>query len=181
MNIPAQKLKAIILYFCEKTEPKFLGKVKLMKLFYYLDFAHVKKYGCPVTFDNYVKLEHGPIPSVIKNMVDDAECDPDVSVLSDIINIEHKEGTEMHRIVPRRKLQTSDVDLLSKTEIEVLDNICQRFGEKNTDFIEQASHKESPWLKSAMYMDIPYTMAAQDKDCLVDEDTIKFCMQIFKP
>ena len=54
MKIPMPKLKAILLYFGTYTDNRFLGKVKLMKLFYFLDFMHVKKYGTPVTYDTYV-------------------------------------------------------------------------------------------------------------------------------
>jgi hypothetical protein len=65
MNIPIQKLKAMILFFATFTDPRLLGKKKLMKLFYFADFGHVKRYASPITYDNYVHLEHGPIPSAI--------------------------------------------------------------------------------------------------------------------
>ena len=102
MSIPLLKLKAILLYFCQNTDPKFLGKVKLMKLFYFLDFTHVKKYGSPVTFDTYVHLEHGPIPSTIKNLIDDACDDIDHSILADTIYCENVEGISMKRILSKR-------------------------------------------------------------------------------
>ena len=87
MMIPIKKLKAVILFFGTHTDTKFLGKVKLMKLFYFLDFMHVKNYGSPVTYDNYINLEHGPIPSAIKNLVDTATDDVDNSLLADTISI----------------------------------------------------------------------------------------------
>jgi hypothetical protein len=66
---PIPKLKAMIRYFATYTDPRSLGKKKLMKLFYFADFEHVKKYASPITFDNYVHLEHGPVPSTILNLV----------------------------------------------------------------------------------------------------------------
>ncbi|NCN39598.1 MAG: SocA family protein, partial [Candidatus Aenigmarchaeota archaeon] len=72
MKIPTAKLKAILLYFCNYTDTTFLGKTKLMKLFYFADFTHLKQFGSPITYDTYVKLEHGPIPSTIKSLVDTA-------------------------------------------------------------------------------------------------------------
>ena len=83
----------------------FLEKVKLMKLFYFLDFTHVKKYGMPVTFDNYVNLEHGPIPSTIKNLVDLACDDADNSVLADVIYCERSEESMINRILPKEIFQ----------------------------------------------------------------------------
>ena len=69
MKIPKTKLKAMLRYFCTNTNPSFLGKTKLMKLFYFADFLHVKKYGVPITYDTYIRLEHGPVPSKILNLV----------------------------------------------------------------------------------------------------------------
>lgn len=178
MRISIPKLKATILYFCEHTDSKFLGKVKLMKLFYYLDFTHVKKFGSPITFDQYVKLDHGPIPSTIKNMVDDAEADPDSSPLADTIDIQTEDGVMMHRIAARRKMTESDRKLFSKSELQVLDEICKRFGDKNMKFIEDASHDEAPWKESGMYQAIPYQLAAHDSDCQVDVEDIDLAMQI---
>jgi len=85
MKIPLSKLKAMVLYFCGNTDPRFLGKVKLMKLFYFADFIHVKNFGSPITYDNYVRMEHGPIPSVILNLIDAVDGDVDSAELADII------------------------------------------------------------------------------------------------
>ena len=75
MVIPLTKIKAILLYFSNNTNIRYLGKIKLMKLFYFLDFMHVKEYGIPVTFDTYYHLEKGPIPTFIMNLVDEASED----------------------------------------------------------------------------------------------------------
>src|SRR3989344_929040 len=116
MKISLAKLKAILLYFGTYSDPRFLGKVKLMKLFYFLDFMHVKIYGRPVTYDSYVKLEHGPIPSAIKNLVDTAADDQDNSVLVDTITFERPEGFDMCRVIATRKFAERDEKYLSESE-----------------------------------------------------------------
>jgi len=173
MKISLPKLKAVLLYFCENTELKYLGKVKLMKLFYYLDFGHVKKFATPVTFDRYVKLDHGPIPSTIKNMVDDLENDPDASILADVIYIKLAVGQTIHRISAKRRMTDADKKLFSVNELNVLEEVCARFGNKNTKFIEEASHKEAAWNSVAILQETPYTLAVKDGDCLVEEEDIK--------
>lgn len=178
MSIPINKLKAIILYFCANTDVKFLGKVKLMKLFYFLDFMHLKKYGAPVTYDHYVHLEHGPIPSSIKNLVDSATDDIDNSVLADIINIERPDGTEMCRIIPSRDFSSRDEKYFSETELEILKKVCQRFGDKNTQYIEDMSHNESPWKETELLQSISYELATNDSDCEVSKEEIKALMEI---
>ncbi len=178
VKIPIPKLKAILLYFCNYTDTKFLGKVKLMKLFYFLDFMHLKKYGSPVTYDTYIHLEHGPIPTSIKNLVDSATDDVDHSMLADTISIEKPEGTDMCRVIPKRKFTDRDKKYFSETELEILERVCAQFGDKNTKFIEDASHNESPWSKTSLLDKIPYTLAVQDANCLVPEEEISLIEEI---
>lgn len=172
MKIPIKKLKALVLFFCTYTDTKFLGKVKLMKLFYFADFMHLKKYGIPMTFDNYVNLEHGPIPSSIKNLVDTATDDVDNSILADTITIERPEGTEMCRIIGLRKFTENDAKIFTKSELETLKNVCVRFGDKNTKFIEDASHEEAPWQKTSFLDKIPYSLAIDDTDCQTSKEEL---------
>ena len=96
-----------------------------MKLFYFLDFMHLKKYGTPVTYDTYVKLEHGPIPSFIKNLIDTATDDIDSSMLSDTIHIERPVGTDMYRVLPNRHFTEADKGYFSETELEILEQVCK--------------------------------------------------------
>lgn len=180
MNIHSAKLKAILLYFCNKTDPKFLGKVKLMKLFYFLDFVHVKKYGSPVTYDTYVHLEHGPIPTTIKNLIDEVCDDPDNSILADTVECQVPNNFVMSRILPKRQFTEKDERYFSKSELEVMNLISERFGDKNTKYIEDASHEEAPWLLTNPLEQIPYTLATKDRDCLVPEDEIKAVLQIYQ-
>lgn len=178
MKIPIEKLKAILLYFCTYTEPRFLGKVKLMKLIYFLDFMHLKKYGAPVTFDNYVNLDHGPIPSTILNLVNEVSDDFDSARLSDVISIEKPPQSDIHRIKSPREFTKDDSRFFTKSELKILDQVCQRFGDKNTKYIEDVSHEEAPWKETKFLEPIPYTLAVKDKDCLVSEKEIKLITEI---
>lgn len=173
MQTQLQKVKSILLYFCEHTDPRFLGKVKLMKLLYFLDFMHVKKYGIPVTSDRYVNLEHGPIPSAIKNLVDNLADDPDHSELADTIVIKHADGEMIQRITAARTLTDGDMAVFSPSELTILQEVCQRFGGMNTATIERASHDEAPWRLTSFLDTISYELAAEDPDCQVDKEEIQ--------
>ena len=178
MNLPIPKLKAILLYFCNNTSTKFLGKVKLMKLFYFLDFTHLKTYGSPVTYDTYINLEHGPIPSFIKNLVDTAADDIDSSILSDTISFETPRGTNRYRVLPNRDLSDDDKKHFSATELDILNKICLKFGNKNTKYIEDVSHNESPWKQTNFLDKIPYNLAVNDLDCQVTEEEINLLLEL---
>lgn len=178
MKLALPKLKAILLYFANNTDPRFLGKVKLMKLFYFLDFSHVKQYGVPVTFDNYVHLDHGPIPSEIKNIIDDTAENPEHSMVSDVIKIKKVEGVEMFRILPLREFTEDDKKHFSNYELETLRRVCLKFGSKNTAEIEEESHNEAPWKETRILEHIPYKLAARDKDSRVTEEEVDMLLSL---
>lgn len=180
MRIPISKLKAILLYFSNYTDTRFLGKTKLMKLFYFLDFMHLKEYGTPVTYDTYVKLEHGPIPSTIKNLVDTAADDIDVSELSGTIHFEKLEGINMVRVLPNRKFTKEDESYFSETELEILKKVCLRFGDKNTQYIEDTSHLEASWRMTEIPDEIPYTLAAEDPDSKATKEDIELLLKLLQ-
>jgi uncharacterized phage-associated protein len=144
-----------------------------MKLFYFLDFTHIKEYGTPVTYDTYVKLEHGPIPSTIKNLIDTVAEDLDISGIADTIHFERPVGTVMDRVLPNRPFLESDKGYFSETELEILEKVCAKFGNKNTKFIEDASHAEAPWKETEYLDEIPYVLATNDPDSKAEKEDIE--------
>lgn len=179
MKVPLPKLKAMLLFFAYNTDKRLLGKVKLMKLFYFTDFGHVKECGTPITWDTYIKLEHGPIPSGIKNIIDSVEDDIDNSLVSDTIVIEKSEGSYLHRIVPLREFTEQDKEYFSESELLVMSNVCLRFADKNTKEIEEASHKEATWKETSLLEVIPYSLAIKDLDCKVAKEEIDLLIKIY--
>ena len=178
MKITTPKLKAMLLFFATYTDKRLLGKVKLMKLFYFTDFGHIKEYAIPITYDQYINLEHGPIPTTIMNMVNEVEDDIDTSTLGDTISISKKEGDPLHRIVPARKFEEKDKGYFSKNELAMLEKTCKRFYNSNAKQMEEASHQEAAWRESKFKEIIPYSLALQDKDCRVDKEKMDISMKI---
>ncbi|HKX72944.1 MAG TPA: Panacea domain-containing protein [Candidatus Saccharimonadales bacterium] len=178
MKIPLAKLKATLLFFANNTNPTYLGKIKLMKLFYFLDFMHIKKYGIPVTGDTYYHLEKGPIPTVILNLVDQLVVNPEESKLSDSIQIETPAGTRMQRITPTKSLTDDDLKMFSKSELDTLAEVAKRFKDTSTDEIIKASHAEAPW-RMTDYLDvIPYALAGNDTDSQYTSEEIELVNSI---
>lgn len=177
MQIPLVKLKAILLYFANNTE--YLGKIKLMKLFYFLDFMHIKHYGAPVTYDTYVHLEKGPIPSKIKNLIDDAIESGEDSIIADVVHFETPADTKrMIKMIPNRKFSEQDRKYFSETEFEILQKVCAIYGKSTMATIKEASHKEAPYSKTKYLEEIPYALAAQDPDSKVTKEEIELFMKL---
>lgn len=165
-------------YFCQNTNPKHLGKTKLMKLFYFLDFTHVKKYGAPITGDTYFHLEKGPIPSAIKNLIDSLDDEPELSILADTIEIQKNMGSMMHKIVCSQNFADSDKEYFSEIEMQTLKFVCDKYSDYTTREIVDASHAESPWRKTQECSQIPYSLAADDPDCEVEKAEIELLSKV---
>ena len=178
MKIPLPKLKAMLLFFGKYTNPRLLGKTKLMKLFYFVDFGHLKKYGAPITYDTYIHLEHGPIPSTIKNLVDTATDDIDSSALADTISVDISKDNYLQRMIPLRDFTEKDERYFSDTELEIMHKVCERFKDKTTKEIKKVAYSESPWKKTSLLETIPYQLASDDDDCLVEKEEIELLLKI---
>ncbi len=62
-NINWRKYRQALLTFLITCNIAHLGKSKLMKRLYYLDFDHFEKYGTSVTGEAYRRRQQGPFPS----------------------------------------------------------------------------------------------------------------------
>ena len=68
-NYTEEKLQQVILYFLEHINNVHLGRTKLMKLLYFVDFDHYEAHGVPVTGATYRKLPHGPYPDKVEKLI----------------------------------------------------------------------------------------------------------------
>lgn len=181
MKINLDKVRAMILFFLYHTDPKFLGKTKLMKLFYFADFGYVKRHGIPITFDNYQNMEHGPVPVTIYNLINGTFLDPDESPLSDIIEFQEVEGShKMHRIIPRKEFTEQHRKLFSISELKILAEVSKRFYDANQKKIEDASHEEYPWSNTEFLEEIPYTLATKDIDSETTEEEVELALKMLE-
>lgn len=178
MKIPVEKLKAMLRYFCTNTDPRYLGKTKLMKLFYFTDFLYVKRFGRPITYDTYYNLEHGPIPSTILNLINGVADEKEKAILSDTIWIESSPTFPMQKIKSFNKFSKADRSLFSEGELKALDDVTRVYGDKDTKYVVDASHNESPWKLTDETDEIPYTLAAEDHDCIVKKEDIELLQQL---
>lgn len=60
-----QRIQEAILYLMNRK--KNLSQYEIVKSLFLADRSHLNKFGRPITFDNYVAMEHGPVPSLAYN------------------------------------------------------------------------------------------------------------------
>ena len=73
INHEREKLINAIIYFAQHTQ--YLGKIKLFKLLYLLDFEHFRQTGQSVTGLTYSAWKYGPVPVALAQEWDELEPD----------------------------------------------------------------------------------------------------------
>src|ERR1035437_7127831 len=69
VKINQKKYKNAIIFFAKRIQNGTLGKLKMMKLLYFLDFDFFEKYGKSVTGDEYLRFENGPVPRMAEKFL----------------------------------------------------------------------------------------------------------------
>ena len=65
-----EKYRQVILFLLNSSANNiYLGKVKLFKLLYYIDFNHFESYKASVTGDSYRNLDYGPVPMTAQQIL----------------------------------------------------------------------------------------------------------------
>lgn len=134
------KYKQAILYFANRIPANELGRKKLYKLLYFLDFNYFHEHGRSLTGETYRKLEMGPAPSHFHAIVREMEAEgaakectlPTAKGYSDRKSIE--------------ALKQYDLSVFTAKEKEALKEVVSKYGKLNGNEIGELSHNDPPWL-----------------------------------
>ena len=148
-----EKYRQAILYFLHECHNEHLGKTKLFKLLYYLDFDHFQFAGSSVTGDTYIKMQHGPFPVAGEGM----------------LGLLMEEGTILHEPQVKYTFQQDsyipqvpyDLTVFTESEVVTLTSVADRWRDSSKKEIEDASHEDGPWERIPMRKAIPYELASQ--------------------
>lgn len=134
--------KSAVLYFIKYCNNQYLGKTKLNKLLYYLDFISFRDNKAPVTGDIYIHQEYGPVPAHIDEILTDLKTEGAI----DAKVIPHKDGEKIKFEIKNEKLLNENI--FSHDQKNLLKKICDEFGTWSTDKIVTQTHLEAPWFFS---------------------------------
>lgn len=144
-----EKYRNAILFFAENVPN--LGKVKLNKLLYFLDFDHFEKHGVAVTEDTYENNDLGPVPQNVEQTIAEMRAEG----LVDII-VEPVIDYVIHRLVSSVHHKP---DIFRPTEMEMLCEVTGKWARHTAKEIVIASHGEAPWIATQKGESIPYALA----------------------
>ncbi|HUJ09376.1 MAG TPA: Panacea domain-containing protein [Verrucomicrobiae bacterium] len=151
MAYSSDKMQHVILFFLERINNVHLGRKKLMKLLYYVDFDHYEMHGKSVTGATYRKLPHGPVPKEAKQLIEHMAKKNLVKEVK-VKRVDYAQ----HRLIAQTKF---DASLFSGEEIQTLERVAKEWENCTGGEIEAASHAEAPWSATKDGKDIDYDLA----------------------
>ncbi len=128
VSFPYNSAKAVqvILWLLHRHRGQ-MDKLKLVKLVFYSDRAHLARYGRPILGGDYVAMQHGPVLSPLLNHINRAEYDNSLPfTLSGRVI-----GTKDTRI---------DYNEFSESDLEILREIDAEFGSKTPSQLWRMVH-----------------------------------------
>ena len=151
-KINEKKYKNAILFFAQKIQNGTLGKLKLMKLLYYLDFDFFEKHGTSVTGDQYLRFENGPVPRMAEKIIKEMSG-KEIKITSRKI----KEGMKDQQHI--EAMSDFDINVFTKEEILMLENIASKWEKFSGSEMKAATHGEAPWISTKPNEVIDYNLA----------------------
>jgi len=116
-----------------------INKMKALKLLYFADRFHLRKYGRPITNDEYFAMSYGPVPSGAKDLVAGSDFRPDS---------EKAYAGQYLNTIERYELSSlsgPDCEVFSKTDQEALKFAWKRFGGLKEFELAQLTHEYPEW------------------------------------
>jgi uncharacterized phage-associated protein len=137
------KLVHSLAFFADR-RVRNLTKLKAAKLLYFADKQHLLRYGRPILGDIYFCLPYGPIPSISLNEMSDAIARPEV--LDDDVSAFHSVLAVRKHLFTRHPVfelrSAFDPDVFSDSEIEILQDVVQRYGKMNAGQLVDLTHND---------------------------------------
>ena len=128
--------------YLAKKEGGQIDKLKLIKLVYFADRYHLRRYGRPMVNDAYLAMPLGPVGSSVK----------DIAEFSDFLDEDERayastylaRGGQINTVV---SITEVDADIFSKSELEALDFAYSEFGKIAPLALARLAHRYPEWEK----------------------------------
>ena len=135
-----EKFKEVLLYVLSKVGGKpNVGETVLYKLLYFIDFDYYEKYEEQLLGATYIKNHYGPTPIEFKDIVEE------MIKRGEIVRV-----TSKYFNYPQQKyLPVKDPDLTKlrdARELQHIDEVLARLGDKNATELTDYSHEDVPWI-----------------------------------
>ena len=158
MNNHTNKIVLVIAYLLQK-EGK-MNYLKIIKLIFFADKLHIKKYWRLITDDSYYAMDKWPVASLTLNIIKEPEQ------LAEWLELPFtNEGYDLRVTKP-----ISDFDRLSEVEKETLDLIYARFNQYDQRHLVGLTHNYIEWQNLKQEVDVMSRAQMDIKDFFQDSE-----------
>lgn len=134
-------------FFAVKKDGR-INKMKAIKLIFLADKLHLRKYGRTIIGDSYLAMKFGPVGSQTKNIAEISDRLPkEISIYA---RKYIKPTLDKNTFV---SVNSVDLDLFSKTDIECLNKVYDEFSDKDQFELAEITHKYPEWFKHKKILD----------------------------
>ena len=151
-KINEKKYKNVVLFFAKKVQNGTLGKLKMMKLLYFLEFDFFEKYGKSVTGDLYLRFENGPIPQMAEKILKEMNG-KDIKITKRKIADGYNDQQHIE------SLKDFDMNLFTKEELMMMEEVADKWEKFSGSEMKMATHGEAPWIATKPNDIIDYNLA----------------------
>jgi len=133
-----KKAVQVLNYFAQK-EGGEINYMKAVKLVWLSDRAHLRIYGRTITNDQYVAMKNGPVPSGTKDLILKSPF-----FESEVLDYTNKYLSKADDYV-FSSIGAFDDTLFSKTDLKIMDDIYNTYGDKSQYELRDYSHQFPEW------------------------------------
>lgn len=135
--IHTEKYTELLIYIINYIDASMLGKTKLYKILFFVDWESIKLYGISITNDKYLKYPMGPVPENAWSLISTLKRNDTISVQ---MNISENQKF-MYLFKANRE---ANLNVFSPQEIELIRQVVERCASKSKVELVEESHK-GPW------------------------------------
>lgn len=175
-NRNREKLINAMIFFALNTNRKKIGKTKMSKLLFALDFEHFKQTGRFVTGVKYYAFPKGPYPKEVFEALSARESPKDIARYLWVTAMYEEDGEEKGLLFKVKRKVQPDFSLFSKREIEIMTRLAEIFYDATAKQVTHWSHSRgSPWeqvwqKENRKFAPIEYTYAIDDSSPITKEE-----------
>ncbi len=168
-------LKACLLFILEHCGESKRDVYSVVKTAYYAQQYSLATWGVPIFRDDIAALPFGPVPSILYNILKMARGDAKELAFykgTGLTHVADSIGFDMESFYPKER---PDMDYLSKTDIESLENAIRRVSKMSFSQIKNDTHGEE-WNRVFHGTDPRKIMDIVNiaREGEADEDTIEY-------
>lgn len=133
-----EKFNNTVLYLLNRA-PGRPGRMHLLKMLFFADYEHYRRYLSPVTGADYVALPDGPVVNDYKQVFGDLVSQGVLEVREvPIAGLQNKK-------IEYRPLRQAELSVFSQSELAILDAVVREHGSSTGVALSEKTHRDGPW------------------------------------